>query len=156
MSPRTALAAGLLAAALAIAGCGADIDVRDPETTAPTPAPVTTTAPPAPTTAATTPAATTGSSGPAGALPAAFPLPPGATVQRVITETTQISAVLTVPDGRQAYAYWNRALPAAGYTVGPAELVGGIGVIPFTGPGCLGSGEIGFSVNDISVRCAIS
>lgn len=162
MSPRTALAAGLLAAALATAGCGADIDVRDPETTASTPAPVTTTATPAPTTAATTtpatttPATTTGSSGPAGALPAAFPLPPGATVQRVITEATQISAVVTVPDGRQAYAYWNRALPAAGYTVGQAELVGGIGVIPFTGPGCPGSGEIGFSVNDISVRCATS
>ena len=156
MSPRTALAAGLLAAALLSAGCGADIDVRDPDATATTQAPATTAAP---TTAATTPAPTTGTSsgtgsGPAGALPATFPLPPGATVQRVVTDTTQISATVTVPDGRQAYAYWNRALPAAGYTVGQGELVGGIGVLPFSGPGCPGSGEIGFSMNDVSVRCA--
>lgn len=157
MSPRPALAAGLLAAVLATAGCGADIDVGDPEpSTAATTAPATTTAAPttaAPTTdTATTPAATTGAD-PAGALPAAFPLPPGASVSRVVTEAGEISAVVAVPDGKQAYAFWTSALPGAGYTVVSAEMVGGIGEIRFTGPGCPGSSQIGVSGGDVAVQC---
>lgn len=161
MSPRPALAAGLLAAVLATAGCGADIDVGDPAptagvtTAAPTSTAAPTTAPTteAPTTETTTPAATTGTD-PAGALPAAFPLPPGASVSRVVTEAGEISATIAVPDGKQAYAFWTVALPGAGYTVLSAEMVGGIGEIKFSGPGCPGPSQIGVSGTDIAVQCS--
>lgn len=155
MSPRTALSAGLLVLGLATTGCGAEVNVGDPTPSATTAAP-TTAAPTATTAAPTTSAApTTTAAGadPAGALPAAFPLPPGAVVQQVVTETGEIAATLTVPDGKIAYTYWATALPIAGYTVVSAEMVGGIGEVKFSGPGCPGDSQIGVSGTDVAVQC---
>ena len=157
---RTALAAGLLVAGLA--GCGADVSIgAAPTSSAPTSsAPPTTTA--APTTA---PATTTGvpggavtqppasDGGSAGELPAGFPLPPGATVGPVAVAGGQIAATLTIPDGKQGYDYWIRELPAAGYEIPSAQMVGGIGQISFTGNGCADGSQLGISGPSVAFVC---
>jgi hypothetical protein len=153
---RTALAAGLVLAGLA--GCGADVTIGAAPTSS---APSTV----APTTAATTAPTTTGvpggaitrppssGSGSAGLLPAAFPLPPGTTVGPVAVQAGQIAATLTVPDGKQVFDYWKQQLPAAGYTVGKAEMVGGIGEISFTGNGCADGSQLGISGPTVAFEC---
>lgn len=156
---RTAVAAGLLMAGLA--GCGADVSIGaapSPTTTAPTPAPTTATTP-APTTtggvpggAITQPPAS--GAGSAGELPAGFPLPPGTTVGPVAVQGGRIAATLTVPDGKQAYDYWIRHLPAAGYEIPGAQLVGGIGQISFTGNGCTDGSQLGISGPTVAFGCA--
>jgi hypothetical protein len=157
---RTALAAGLLVAGLA--GCGADVSIGAAPSSS---APPTTSA--APTTAPTTTAPTTTAgvpggaitqppapgSGSAGELPAGFPLPPGTTVGPVAVQGTQIAATLTIPDGKQGYDYWIRQLPAAGYEIPGAQMVGGIGQISFTGNGCADGSQLGISGPSVAFVC---
>lgn len=49
-------------------------------------------------------------------LPAGFPVPAGATIV-VCDNTGSVSAVMTTPSTADAYAFFLKALPAAGYTV---------------------------------------
>ena len=62
------------------------------------------------------------------ALPAAFPFPPGASVQAAADDGRQISILLAVPSAAGAEAFYRSALPAAGYAVQEqgTETVGGL------------------------------
>jgi hypothetical protein len=163
---RTALAAGLLVAGAAVAGCGAEVTIgaAPTSTAAPTAAP-TTVAPTTVVPTATGPSTTGGvpggaitrppssGSGNAAELPAGFPLPAGTVVGPVAVQGRAISATLTVPDGKGAHDYWKQQLPAAGYTISQAEMVGGIGEITFSGNGCLAGSQLGISDQDVSFEC---
>jgi hypothetical protein len=153
VSWRTAAPAALLAA-LALAGCGGGgSDSAAPATT------------PASSPAATTPTATPGraggaltsppaaGAGSAGELPAGFPLPPGASVGPVAVTGDEITATLTVPDGKQVYDFWRSRLPAAGYRVTGAQMVGGIGEISFTGRDCTGDSQLGINDDRVTFEC---
>ncbi|HST67615.1 MAG TPA: hypothetical protein VLM05_20760, partial [Mycobacteriales bacterium] len=89
----------------------------------------------------------------AGVLPAGFPLPPGAKAGPVSVQGGGIASTLTVPDGKQAYDYWTRQLPAAGYAVSKAEMVGGIGEISFSGTGCAAGSQLGISGPTVAFEC---
>jgi hypothetical protein len=155
---RTALA--LLSAGLVLAGCGGGTD------SAPAAGPTPTTTPAGTGTGTGTGPATRGAhggaitrppaagAGDAAELPAGFPLPPGTKVGPVAVGAGDISATLTVPDGKQVYAYWTAQLPAAGYRVSQAEMVGGIGQITFSGRNCAAGSQLGISDQDVSFRCA--
>jgi hypothetical protein len=153
-------ACGLLLAA-ALCGCGAEVTVGSAPTSSAAssaassaPAPTTTAAPTTtgvPGGAITQPPSS--KSGTAGLLPAGFPLPPGTTVGPVSVRGGAITATLTGPDGKQAYDYWLRTLPAAGYEVPRAEMVGGIGEITFTGNGCTDGSQLGISGPTVSFEC---
>ncbi len=147
---RTAVAAGLLVAGLC--GCGAEVTIGSAPTSsaAPTTAAPTTTAA-VPSEAITQPPSS--SSGSAGLLPAGFPLPPGTTVGPVAVQGSQIAATLTVPDGKQVFDFWKQQLPTAGYTIGKAEMVGGIGEISFTGNGCADGSQLGISGPTVAFEC---
>jgi hypothetical protein len=148
---RTAVAAGLLVAGLS--GCGAEVTVGSaPTSTAAAPTTV------APTTTGGVPGDAitrppSSGSGSAGLLPAGFPLPPGTTVGPVAVQGSQIAATLTVPDGKQVFDYWKQQLPTAGYTIGKAEMVGGIGEISFTGNGCADGSQLGISGPTVAFEC---
>jgi hypothetical protein len=161
---RALLAGGLLAAGLAVAGCGADVSIgADPSGTGTAPtgsaaasSPVaTTTAPPSatgvPGGALTSPPAA--GSGNAGELPAGFPLPPGTTVGPVALAGNEIAATLTIPDGKSGYDFWRVQLPTAGYPVAKAEMVGGIGEITFSGNGCWAGSQLGISGQTVAFAC---
>jgi hypothetical protein len=152
--PRIALfAAALLAAGIAVAGCGSDEPTDAPSTpTLPTgalngrpesgsPSGNLITNPP------------NGSNGNAGQLPAGFPLPPGTTIGRVAVRTTDITAPINVPDGDEATSFWRKQLPAAGYTVGAVTVHDAIGAIPFTGKGCVDGSQLGVSGQHVQFRC---
>ncbi len=154
MTCRTAVATGLLAAAvLALAGCGGGAAAGR------------TAGGGTAGTAAATPAATRTSGRPAGAptsppgapevavLPAGFPLPPGTRVGPVAVRGDGTSATLTVPDGKGVYDFWRSRLPAAGYTVTGAQMVGGIGEISFTGRGCTGPSQLGINDDSVTFDC---
>lgn len=154
---RTAVAAGLLVAGLS--GCGAEVTTgsapsssaaapttADPATVAPT-----TTGGGVPGGAITQPPST--ASGSAGVLPAGFPLPPGTTVGPVAVRGGEITATLSVPDGKQVFDYWKQSLPTAGYTVSRAEMVGGIGEISFSGNGCADGSQLGISGPTVAFQC---
>jgi hypothetical protein len=153
MISRTAVAAGvLLAGVLALAGCGGD---SGPATAA-TPAAAGTPAP-----AATTPGAAAGAltsppapaAGEPGVLPAGFPVPPGTKVGPVAVEGGEITATLTVTDGKTVYDFWRSRLPAAGYRVTGSQMVGGIGEISFTGRDCAGPSQLGIDDDSVTVEC---
>ena len=151
------LAAGLLAAAVGLAGCGGSDIGSDTGSAAPAPAPsaaATTSAPGrtgVPGGAITSPPAA--GAGNAGELPAGFPLPPGTRVGPVAVEPKEITATLTVTDGKQVYDYWRQRLPAAGFTITGAQMVGGIGEITFSGRDCTGDSQLGISGQDVSFEC---
>jgi hypothetical protein len=153
VTSRAALAVGLLLAGTALAGCGADVSIgAAPTSTAATPtthAPTTTGGIPGG--AITQPPSSSG--GNAGLLPAGFPLPPGTTVGPVAVQGGGIAATLSVPDGKQVFDYWKQQLPAAGYTIGKAEMVGGIGEISFTGNGCADGSQLGISGPTVAFEC---
>lgn len=146
----------LVAGGLMLAGCGGGDG-------APAAAP-TTAATTAPTTAPTSGGAHGGAitrppapgAGNAAVLPAGFPLPPGTKVGPVSIGGGDISATLTVPDGKQVYDYWSRQLPAAGYRVSSKDMVGGIGQITFSGRACTGTSQLGISDQDVTLHCARS
>jgi hypothetical protein len=153
MISRTAVASGvLLAGVLALAGCGGD---SGPATAA-TPAAAGTPAP-----AATTPGAAAGAltsppapaAGEPGVLPAGFPVPPGTKVGPVAVEGGEITATLTVTDGKTVYDFWRSRLPAAGYRVTGSQMVGGIGEISFTGRDCAGPSQLGIDDDSVTVEC---
>jgi hypothetical protein len=146
---RTAVAAGLFVAGLS--GCGAEVTIGSaPTSSAPATAAPTTTAG-VPSEAITQPPSS--SSGSAGLLPAGFPLPPGTRVGPVAVQGSRIAATLTVPDGKQVFDYWKQQLPTAGYTIGKAEMVGGIGEISFTGNGCADGSQLGISGPTVAFEC---
>ncbi|HEY6746717.1 MAG TPA: hypothetical protein VI357_13485 [Mycobacteriales bacterium] len=155
-SARTAIAAGLLVAGLA--GCGADVSIgAAPTSSALSTAPSTTVAPTTTGGGVSSGAITrppSSGSGSAGVLPAGFPLPPGTTVGPVAVQGGEIAATLSVPDGKQVFDYWKQQLPAAGYTVDDAEMVGGIGQISFSGNGCAHGSRLGISGPTVAFRCA--
>jgi hypothetical protein len=136
-----------------LTGCDAEIRVGDPTSSAPAPsAPAATTTTAPATTAAptvTVPGVTTSGA----ALPGAFPLPPGTEVTRTVGAANQILASLSVPDGKQAYSFWTSSLPSAGYSVTSSNMVGGIGEITFSGPGCPSSSTLGISGTTVAVQC---
>jgi hypothetical protein len=151
MTSRTA-ATGVLAAVLALAGCGSDGGTAAPAspTAAATPAPAGT-SPSAAAGARTSPPAPV--AGEPGALPAGFPVPPGTRVSAVSVKGGQISATLRVSDGKTVYDFWRSALPAAGFRIIRAQLVGGIGEIAFTGRGCAGPSELGINDDSVTLEC---
>src|SRR3954452_4624913 len=119
MTPRTAaLAALLVTAGIALAGCGSDKPAESPHT------------PTLPTGALNGRPDATASGGnlitnpPNGAnvkdgqIPAGFPLPPRTTRGRAAARATDITAPMNVPDGDEATSFWKKQLPAAGYTIG--------------------------------------
>lgn len=152
MTSRTAAAAGVLAAALSLAGCssGSGTAAPAPPTAAGTPAP-----------AATTPSAAAGAltsppapvAGEPGVLPAGFPVPPGSRVGPVAVEGGEIKATLTVSDGKTGYDFWRSRLPAAGYRITGSQLVGGIGEISFTGRDCAGPSQLGINDDSVTFEC---
>jgi len=152
MTSRTAAAAGVLAAALSLAGCssGSGTAAPAPPTDAGTPAP-----------AATTPSAAAGAltsppapvAGEPGVLPAGFPVPPGSTVGPVAVEGGEIKATLTVSDGKTGYDFWRSRLPAAGYRITGSQMVGGIGEISFTGRDCAGPSQLGINDDSVTFEC---
>jgi len=157
MTSRTAatgvLVAGVLAAAvLALAGCGSDGGTAAPAslTAAATPAPAGT-SPSAAAGARTSPPAPV--AGEPGALPAGFPVPPGTRVSAVSVMGGQLSATLRVSDGKTVYDFWRSALPAAGFRIIRAQLVGGIGEIAFSGRGCAGPSELGINDDSVTLEC---
>jgi hypothetical protein len=152
MTSRTAATGVLAAAVLALAGCGSAGGTAAPAspTAAATPAP-----------AGTSPSAAAGarSSPPApvagepGVLPAGFPVPPGTRVGAVSVKGGQISATLRVSDGKTVYDFWRSRLPAAGFRVIRAQLVGGIGEIAFSGRDCAGPSELGINDDSVTLEC---
>jgi hypothetical protein len=145
MKPRTAaLTAGLLAAGLALAGCGSGDPSAAPRS------------PTLPTgTSLNSPGATISGTGGGNIkdLPAGFPLPPGTTVGRVAVRGTDITAPMNVPDGDQAAAFWKQQLPTAGYTVGASTVSDALGAIKFTGHGCTGASQIAISGQHVAFTC---
>ena len=157
MTSRTAatrvLAAGVLAAAvLALAGCGSEGGTATPAspTAAATPAPAGT-SPSAADSARASPAAPV--AGEPGVLPAGFPVPPGTRVSAVSVKGGQLSATLKVSDGKTVYDFWRSALPAAGFRIIRAQLVGGIGEIAFSGRDCAGPSELGINDDSVTLEC---
>jgi hypothetical protein len=154
MTCRTAVAAGLLAAALGLAGCGGAASSGTPS--GGTAGAGTGAAAP---TATRTPGRTAGAlTSPPGVpesavLPAGFPLPPGTEVGPVAVRGDGISATLSVPDGKGVYDFWRSRLPAAGYTVTGAQMVGGIGEISFTGRDCAGPSQLGINDDSVTFDC---
>jgi hypothetical protein len=151
MSCHTAAAAGLLAvAALAVAGCAGGTSGSGPAgTAAPAPAPTATHTPGPAAGARTSPPGAAG----AAALPAGFPLPPGTEVGPVSLRGGGISATLTVPDGKGVYDFWRSRLPAVGFRITGAQMVGGIGQISFTGRDCSGPSQLGINDESVSFDC---
>jgi hypothetical protein len=154
-SAGAAVATGLLVAGLA--GCGADVTIGAAPTSSAT-SPTMVAATVAPTTTGGVPGGAitqppSSASGNAGVLPAGFPLPPGTTVGPVAVQGSEIAATLSVPDGKQVFDYWKQQLPAAGYTIGKAEMVGGIGEISFTGNGCADGSQLGISGPTVAFEC---
>jgi hypothetical protein len=148
------LAAGALAAAvLALAGCSGDSGtVPASPTAAATPAPAATT----PTEAAGAPTSTSPPApvaGEPGVLPAGFPVPPGTRVGKVSVEGGEITATLTVTDGKTGYDFWRSHLPPAGYRITGSQLVGGIGEISFSGRDCAGPSQLGINDDSVSFEC---
>ena len=152
MTSRTAVAAGGLAAALALAGCssGSGTAAPAPPTVAGTPAP-----------AASTPSAAGGAltsppapvAGEPGVLPAGFPIPHGTRVGPVAVDGGEITTTLTISDGKTGYDFWRSRLPAAGYRITGSQLVGGIGEISFTGRDCAGPSQLGINDDSVTFEC---
>jgi len=156
MTSRTAVAAGLLAAAVLLAGCSGDGG------TAATGSPgAAVSTPPAPTPAATTPSQAAPTSPPApvagepGLLPAGFPVPPGTKVGKVSVAGGEITARLAVTDGKTVYDFWRSHLPAAGFRITGSQMVGGIGEISFTGRSCAGHSQLGINDDAVTLECKL-
>jgi hypothetical protein len=148
MTTRTAaFSAVLVAAGLALAGCGGSDDPTAGQTTSSLPIGSQLNSPQPP----------IGTATPGGGnltdLPAGFPLPPGTTVGRVAVRASGIAAPLNVTDGDQAATFWKQALPAAGYPVSKAEVTGALGEIKFSGHGCLEGSQLGISGNHVALEC---
>jgi hypothetical protein len=157
MTPRSvALAALLVTAGIALAGCGGG----QPASSAPqTPTIVTAggalngrpdASSPGGNRVANPP---NGGNVKAGKIPDGFPLPPGTTIGRVAVRATDITAPLNVPDGDEATSFWQKQLPSAGYTVGQITVHEAIGAIPFTGKGCVTGSQLGVSGEHVQFRC---
>jgi catechol 2,3-dioxygenase-like lactoylglutathione lyase family enzyme len=83
-------------------------------------------------------------------LPAGFPLPPQAQVQTSMNDGRQVAVVLGVTSAKEAYEFYQKALPEAGYQItdrsgvdGPGGTYGG--ALKITGNGV--SGELAFAAN---------
>jgi hypothetical protein len=153
MTSRTAVAAGVLAAAvLALAGCSGDSGTAAPAspTAAATPAPAVTT-PSEAAGALTSPPAPV--AGEPGVLPAGFPVPPRTSVGKVSVEGGEIKATFAVTDGKTVYDFWRSRLPAAGFRITGSQMVGGIGQISFTGRDCVGPSELGINDDSVTFEC---
>ena len=153
MTSRTAVAAGVLAAALLLAGCSGDSG-----STAGGP-PSATVSTPVPTPAATSQSQAALTSPPApvagepGLLPAGFPVPPGTKVGKVSVGGGEVTATLAVTDGKTVYDFWRSHLPAAGFRITGAQMVGGIGEISFTGRDCAGRSQLGINDDSVTLEC---
>lgn len=175
---RTVLAAGSLIAAIAAAGCSAGVtNSAAPSSTSPSAAPSTAASTTPGGTSVVVPTVVvpsvtisglpgTGSGGGTGSgvgtgsggetvgkLPVGFPLPPGATVTRVQSDSGETAATLTVPDPGQATTFWKSALPAAGYAVISAQTAGGFGEIRFSGHGCVGNSQLAIQGTSVALQC---
>jgi hypothetical protein len=153
MTSRTAVAAGVLAAAvLSLVGCddGGTAATAPPSAAATTPAPTAAT-PSRAAGALTSPPAP--AAGEPGLLPAGFPVPPGTKVGPVAVEGGEITATLTITDGKTGYEFWRSRLPAAGYRITGSQLVGGIGEISFTGRDCTGPSQLGINDDSVVFEC---
>lgn len=157
MTPRSAaLAALLVSAGIALAGCGSDQTATD----APQTPTINTaggalngrpdTSSPGGNRVANPP---NGANVKNGRIPDGFPLPPGTTIGRVAVRTTDITAPMLVSDGDEATSFWQKQLPAAGYTVGIVTVHDALGAIPFTGNGCVTGSQLGVSGEHIQFRC---
>jgi hypothetical protein len=80
-------------------------------------------------------------------------VPPGTNVGPVAVEGGEITATLTVTDGKTVYDFWRSRLPAAGYRVTGSQMVGGIGEISFTGRDCAGPSQLGIDDDSVTVEC---
>ena len=58
-----------------------------------------------------------------------------------------------IPDGDEATSFWQKQLPSAGYTVGQITVHDAIGAIPFTGKGCVNGSQLGVSGEHVQFRC---
>jgi hypothetical protein len=153
---RPAALAGLAVAAALLAGCGdGGSTTAAPPPAGPTAAVPTTVAPTrtagVPGGAITSPPAA--GAGEAGLLPAGFPIPPGTKVGPVSLAGGSTTATLTVGEGKAGYDYWRQQLPAAGYAIAKAEMVGGIGEITFSGNGCASGSQLGISDQNVTLEC---
>lgn len=88
-----------------------------------------------------------------GSLPAGFPLPSGTMLGRIAVRTTDITAPMQVPDGKQAAAFWKKELPAAGYKVSSAAVKEAIGDIKFSGNGCKRGSDLAISGEQVAFLC---
>ena len=149
MIRRTAVAALLAAAALVLAGCGSGTSGVAGAGGAGTTAPTAARSSGKPAGALTSPPGRPESVG----LPAGFPVPPGTKVGPVAVHGDGISATLTVLDGKGVYDFWRSRLPAAGYRVTSAQMVGGIGEISFTGRDCAGPSQLGINDDSVTFDC---
>jgi hypothetical protein len=155
-------AAAVVAAGLSLAGCGGT------DTGAGTAAPAGPTFPSATGSAAATPTSAAPSTGTkpgvkggpiaqpdrSGLLPAGFPVPPGTRIGPIrVTSDGGVAATMTVTEGKTAQAFWTSRLPAAGYAVSRAEMVGGIGEITFGGRSCGAGSQLGISDRDVTLEC---
>ena len=91
-------------------------------------------------------------------LPDGFPLPPQAQVQTSMNDGRQIAVVLGVTSAKEAYEFYQKALPEAGYQItdksgvdGPAGTFGG--ALKITGKGT--SGDLAFAANPAGQTVAI-
>lgn len=84
-------------------------------------------------------------------LPAGFPVPPGATVGTIIDTGGRLAGTIRTTAAQEAYDFYVGALPAAGYTVGSANLAAGVGAITFSGAE-LEDGQLAFTGNSIAVQ----
>ncbi len=155
MTPRSAaLAALLVTVGIALAGCGSDQTAGSAPQTPTLPTGALNGRPDASASGGnliTNPP--NGGNVKAGQIPAGFPLPPGTTIGRVAVRTTDITAPMNVPDGDEATSFWQKQLPAAGYSVGTVTVHDAIGAIPFTGNGCVTGSQLGVSGQHVQFRC---
>ncbi|HEY7100945.1 MAG TPA: hypothetical protein VH573_04815 [Mycobacteriales bacterium] len=156
MTPRSAaLAALLVAAGIALAGCGSDQPTDASQTPTINTAGGALNGRPD----ASSPGGNRVANPPNGAnvkngkIPDGFPLPAGTTIGRVAVRATDITAPMLVPDGDEATSFWQKQLPAAGYTVGTVTVHDALGAIPFTGNGCVTGSQLGVSGEHIQFRC---
>ncbi len=155
MTSRTAaLAAVLLTAGIALAGCGSDQPSASGPQTPTLPTGALNGRPDASSSSGnliTNPP--NGVNAHAGRIPAGFPLPPGTTIGRVADRVTDITAPMNVPDGDEATSFWRTRLPAAGYTIGSVTVHDAIGAITFSGRGCVDGSQLGVSGQHVQFRC---
>lgn len=67
----------------------------------------------------------------------------------------EIAGQVALPDPTAAYRFWQQSLPAAGFLVSHAELVGSLGEIDFTGSGCRAGSQLAIQPSSASLQCIL-